>query len=187
MWAWPSAPIGQRYEVPLCQCVITVQIDSQPNVAVVACVSLGMSTALISFIVFLLFILKHLKVHIICVCVYLCVCFFQDVLVVNCSTEFMASNHVLATCRTAMRRQGVVGLNMAPCMRAFLERLPVMLQEQYAYEKVSLLCLKWRCFSTGVCAPDHGTVQIDGSLILLTGIRQSEGMSGSPQGQFADQ
>lgn len=25
---------------------------------------------------------------------------------------------------------------MAPCMRAFLERLPIMLQEQYAYEKV---------------------------------------------------
>ncbi|KAJ3593562.1 hypothetical protein NHX12_005896, partial [Muraenolepis orangiensis] len=59
----------------------------------------------------------------------------KDVLVVNCSPEFMASNHVLATCRSAMRRQGVVGLHMAPCMRAFLERLPVMLQEQYAYEK----------------------------------------------------
>lgn len=60
----------------------------------------------------------------------------QDVLVVNCSKEFMASHHVLATCRTALKKQGVVGLNMAPCMRAFLERLPVMLQEQYAYEKV---------------------------------------------------
>lgn len=57
-------------------------------------------------------------------------------LVVNCSKEFMASNHVLSTCRTALKKQGVVGLNMAPCMRAFLERLPVMLQEQYAYEKV---------------------------------------------------
>lgn len=60
----------------------------------------------------------------------------QDVLVVNCSTEFMAANHVLATCRTALKKQGVVGLNMAPCMRTFLERLPIMLQEQYAYEKV---------------------------------------------------
>lgn len=60
----------------------------------------------------------------------------QDVLVVNCSREFMVSNQVLATCRTALKKQGVVGLNMAPCMRAFLERLPAMLQEQYAYEKV---------------------------------------------------
>lgn len=60
----------------------------------------------------------------------------QDVLVVNSSAEFMATNHVLATCRTALKKQGVVGLNMAPCMRAFLERLPIMLQEQYSYEKV---------------------------------------------------
>lgn len=60
----------------------------------------------------------------------------QDVLVVSCSKDFMASNHVLATCRTALKKQGIVGLNAAPCMRAFLERLPIMLQEQYAYEKV---------------------------------------------------
>ncbi|XP_024118845.1 probable E3 ubiquitin-protein ligase HERC1 isoform X2 [Oryzias melastigma] len=59
----------------------------------------------------------------------------KDVLVVNCSKEFLANNHVLATCRTALKKQGVVGLNMAPCMKAFLERLPVMLQEQYVYEK----------------------------------------------------
>ncbi|CAK6980322.1 probable E3 ubiquitin-protein ligase HERC1 isoform X7 [Scomber scombrus] len=64
----------------------------------------------------------------------------KDVLVVNSSKEFMASNHVLATCRTALKKQGVVGLNMAPCMRAFLERLPVMLQEQYAYEKPHVVC-----------------------------------------------
>lgn len=64
----------------------------------------------------------------------------KDVLVVNCSNDFMSSNHVLATCRSALKKQGVVGLNMAPCMRAFLERLPVMLQEQYAYEKPHVVC-----------------------------------------------
>ncbi|XP_066503891.1 probable E3 ubiquitin-protein ligase HERC1 isoform X4 [Hoplias malabaricus] len=64
----------------------------------------------------------------------------KDVLVINCSTEFMTANHVLATCRTALKKQGVVGLNMAPCMRAFLERLPIMLQEQYAYEKPHVVC-----------------------------------------------
>lgn len=63
----------------------------------------------------------------------------QDVLVVNCTSEWISSNHVLATCRTALKQQGVLGLNMAPCMRAFLERLPVMLQEQYAYEKVGAM------------------------------------------------
>ncbi|XP_053490210.1 probable E3 ubiquitin-protein ligase HERC1 isoform X6 [Ictalurus furcatus] len=64
----------------------------------------------------------------------------KDVLVVNCSTEFMSANHVLATCRTALKKQGVVGLNMAPCIRTFLERLPIMLQEQYAYEKPHVVC-----------------------------------------------
>ncbi|XP_057693786.1 probable E3 ubiquitin-protein ligase HERC1 isoform X7 [Corythoichthys intestinalis] len=64
----------------------------------------------------------------------------KDVLVVNCSKEFIATNHVLATCRKALKKQGVVGLNMAPCMRAFLERLPLMLQEQYAYEKPHVVC-----------------------------------------------
>ncbi|XP_060031692.1 probable E3 ubiquitin-protein ligase HERC1 [Erinaceus europaeus] len=64
----------------------------------------------------------------------------KDVLVVNCTAEWAAANHVLATCRTALKQQGILGLNMAPCMRAFLERLPVMLQEQYAYEKPHVVC-----------------------------------------------
>ncbi|TUG88269.1 putative E3 ubiquitin-protein ligase HERC1 [Bagarius yarrelli] len=64
----------------------------------------------------------------------------KDVLVVNCSSEFMTANQVLATCRTALKKQGVVGLNTAPCMRTFLERLPIMLQEQYAYEKPHVVC-----------------------------------------------
>ncbi|KAM5242070.1 putative E3 ubiquitin-protein ligase HERC1 isoform 18-T27 [Hipposideros larvatus] len=64
----------------------------------------------------------------------------KDVLVVNCTPEWAAANHVLATCRTALKQQGVLGLNMAPCMRAFLERLPMMLQEQYAYEKPHVVC-----------------------------------------------
>uniref|UniRef100_A0A3Q2L5Y8 HECT-type E3 ubiquitin transferase n=1 Tax=Equus caballus TaxID=9796 RepID=A0A3Q2L5Y8_HORSE len=64
----------------------------------------------------------------------------KDVLVVNCTAEWASANHVLATCRTALKQQGVLGLNMAPCMRAFLERLPMMLQEQYAYEKPHVVC-----------------------------------------------
>nr|XP_033775643.1 probable E3 ubiquitin-protein ligase HERC1 isoform X2 [Geotrypetes seraphini] len=64
----------------------------------------------------------------------------KDVLVVNCTPEWISSNHVLATCRTALKQQGVLGLNMAPCMRTFLERLPIMLQEQYTYEKPHVVC-----------------------------------------------
>uniref|UniRef100_A0A8C6YER0 HECT-type E3 ubiquitin transferase n=1 Tax=Naja naja TaxID=35670 RepID=A0A8C6YER0_NAJNA len=64
----------------------------------------------------------------------------KDVLVVNCTSEWVSSNHVLATCRSALKQQGIFGLNMAPCMRAFLERLPIMLQEQYTYEKPYVVC-----------------------------------------------
>ncbi|XP_055453781.1 probable E3 ubiquitin-protein ligase HERC1 isoform X7 [Psammomys obesus] len=64
----------------------------------------------------------------------------KDVLVVNCTAEWASANHILATCRTALKQQGILGLNMAPCMRAFLERLPMMLQEQYAYEKPHVVC-----------------------------------------------
>ncbi|KAL7980305.1 hypothetical protein Chor_014634 [Crotalus horridus] len=64
----------------------------------------------------------------------------KDVLVVNCTSEWVSSNHVLATCRSALKQQGIFGLNTAPCMRAFLERLPIMLQEQYTYEKPYVVC-----------------------------------------------
>ncbi|KAG8440199.1 hypothetical protein GDO86_006116 [Hymenochirus boettgeri] len=64
----------------------------------------------------------------------------KDVLVVNFTPEWMSSNHILATCRTALRQQGIIGLNMAPCMQTFLERLPIMLQEQYVYEKPHVVC-----------------------------------------------
>ena len=103
----------------------------------------------------------------------MCVCFLQDVLVVNCSPEFMASNHVLATCRSAMRRQGVVGLHMAPCMRAFLERLPIMLQEQYAYEKVcSYSCCILLVFPNVICFLSCCTVQIGSSWSLPAAIHE---------------
>lgn len=48
---------------------------------------------------------------------------------VNCTAEWIAANHVLA-CRTALKQQGILGLNMAPCMRAFLEGGYRVLQER---------------------------------------------------------
>ncbi|XP_032830981.2 putative E3 ubiquitin-protein ligase HERC1 isoform X4 [Petromyzon marinus] len=60
----------------------------------------------------------------------------KDVLVVSCMADWVSKHQVLATCRTALRSQGIVGLSAAPCMRALLERLPIMLQEQYLHEKL---------------------------------------------------
>ncbi|XP_066566869.1 probable E3 ubiquitin-protein ligase HERC1 isoform X2 [Amia ocellicauda] len=59
----------------------------------------------------------------------------KDVLLIRCSSDWMSQNHILATCRMALRAQGIVGLNKTPCMAVFLERLPLLLQEQYSYEK----------------------------------------------------
>ncbi|XP_066501303.1 probable E3 ubiquitin-protein ligase HERC1 isoform X2 [Hoplias malabaricus] len=59
----------------------------------------------------------------------------KDVLLIRCSPEWISQNHVLASCRTVLRTQGILGLNRTPCMAVFLERLPALLQEQYNYEK----------------------------------------------------
>ncbi|XP_016106101.1 probable E3 ubiquitin-protein ligase HERC1 [Sinocyclocheilus grahami] len=59
----------------------------------------------------------------------------KDVLLIRCTPDWISQNHVLASCRSALRSQGILGLNRAPCMAVFLERLPTLLQEQYNYEK----------------------------------------------------
>jgi len=60
----------------------------------------------------------------------------QDVLVVYCPSDFYHKTKVLATARMALKQQGVAGLNQAPCLRALLTNLPVILREQHTYEKV---------------------------------------------------
>lgn len=60
----------------------------------------------------------------------------QDILLIRCSPDWISQNHVLASCRTVLRSQGIQGLSRAPCMAVFLERLPLLLQEQYNYERV---------------------------------------------------
>uniref|UniRef100_A0A6Q2XRL6 HECT-type E3 ubiquitin transferase n=1 Tax=Esox lucius TaxID=8010 RepID=A0A6Q2XRL6_ESOLU len=59
----------------------------------------------------------------------------KDVLLIRCTPDWISQNHVLASCRTILRAQGILGLNRAPCMAVFLERLPRLLQEQYSYER----------------------------------------------------
>ncbi|XP_029108431.1 probable E3 ubiquitin-protein ligase HERC1 isoform X2 [Scleropages formosus] len=59
----------------------------------------------------------------------------KDVLLIRCCPDWISQNHVLASCRMVLRTQGIVGLNRAPCMAVFLERLPSLLQEQFNYEK----------------------------------------------------
>uniref|UniRef100_UPI003AAEB7BA probable E3 ubiquitin-protein ligase HERC1 n=1 Tax=Centroberyx gerrardi TaxID=166262 RepID=UPI003AAEB7BA len=59
----------------------------------------------------------------------------KDVLLICCTPDWISQNHVLASCRMVLRSQSILGLNRAPCMAVFLERLPLLLQEQYNYER----------------------------------------------------
>ncbi|XP_049459513.1 probable E3 ubiquitin-protein ligase HERC1 isoform X5 [Epinephelus fuscoguttatus] len=59
----------------------------------------------------------------------------KDVLLICCTPDWMSQNHVLASCRMVLRSQNILGLNRAPCLAVFLERLPLLLQEQYSYER----------------------------------------------------
>ncbi|XP_037548156.1 probable E3 ubiquitin-protein ligase HERC1 [Nematolebias whitei] len=59
----------------------------------------------------------------------------KDVLLICCTPDWISQNHVLASCRMVLRNQNILGLNLAPCLAVFLERLPLLLQEQYSYER----------------------------------------------------
>ncbi|XP_029941533.1 probable E3 ubiquitin-protein ligase HERC1 [Salarias fasciatus] len=59
----------------------------------------------------------------------------KDVLLICCTPDWISQNHVLASCRMVLRSQNILGLNRAPCLAVFLERLPLLLQEQFSYER----------------------------------------------------
>ncbi|XP_075899766.1 putative E3 ubiquitin-protein ligase HERC1 isoform X1 [Nelusetta ayraudi] len=59
----------------------------------------------------------------------------KDVLLICCTQDWISQNHMLASCRMVLRSQNILGLNRAPCLAVFLERLPLLLQEQYNYER----------------------------------------------------
>ncbi|XP_043943342.1 probable E3 ubiquitin-protein ligase HERC1 [Protopterus annectens] len=64
----------------------------------------------------------------------------KDILLIHCSPEWISENQILASCRSALRTKGIIGLNKAPCLRVLLERLPQLLKEQYEYEKPYVSC-----------------------------------------------
>ena len=63
-------------------------------------------------------------------------CLLQELVIVHYPRELYAKNRVLAAARKALKSRGIVGLSSAPCLRALLQRLPQLLQDQYLYEKV---------------------------------------------------
>ncbi|XP_071450243.1 probable E3 ubiquitin-protein ligase HERC1 [Hetaerina americana] len=71
----------------------------------------------------------------------LAVCFSRskDVWLVQYTMQTLLENHVLAACRNSLLSHSVVGLHQASCLRTLLSSLPVIMQEQYQYEKSSVM------------------------------------------------
>lgn len=78
-------------------------------------------------------------------CSVMVVC--QDVLLICCTPEWISQNHLLASCRMVLRSQNILGLNRAPCLVVFLERLPLLLLEQCSYERVIVETILFKCTS----------------------------------------
>jgi len=66
-------------------------------------------------------------------------CLMQDIRIVQYGMAEMAQSRVLAGARASLLHQGVTGLHSAPCLRALLQALPTLLQDQYQYEKPLVL------------------------------------------------
>ena len=63
----------------------------------------------------------------------------QDVIVVKVTKDQADKLRLLSHCRTRLLENGITGLQHSLYLRAFLERLPTMLQDQYIYEEVSVI------------------------------------------------
>ncbi|CAH1796720.1 unnamed protein product [Owenia fusiformis] len=59
----------------------------------------------------------------------------KDVMVIHYSPDIYSRYKVLALCRKSLKLQGIVGLSQASCLKNLLHRLPLILMEQYLYEK----------------------------------------------------
>ncbi|XP_071965475.1 probable E3 ubiquitin-protein ligase HERC1 isoform X2 [Antedon mediterranea] len=64
----------------------------------------------------------------------------KDVILINYNQESYTKHHVYAASCMALLKQGIVGLHQAPCLAALIKMLPRILQEQYNYEKMYVVC-----------------------------------------------
>ncbi|KAJ8304108.1 hypothetical protein KUTeg_017691 [Tegillarca granosa] len=59
----------------------------------------------------------------------------KDVVIIHYLPELYNKHRGQAIARKSMKQQGIVGLSHAPCLQGLLLNLPMMLQDQYLYEK----------------------------------------------------
>ena len=65
-------------------------------------------------------------------------CVVQEAKVIFYSEDTMVQTLVLATARSALLSQGLNALHLMPTFKALLTYIPVMMSEQYEYEKIKV-------------------------------------------------
>ena len=60
----------------------------------------------------------------------------QEIGLLKLQFNHLLSHRVNTTCRHRLAQCGIVRLSDAPCLQAFIEKLPQILLEQHTYEKV---------------------------------------------------
>ncbi|XP_071845609.1 probable E3 ubiquitin-protein ligase HERC1 isoform X3 [Apostichopus japonicus] len=72
----------------------------------------------------------------------LVLCFKQsrELTLLNVTEDWYQKHRNFAVCRMSLAAQGIQSVKKAPCLSAFLEKLPKILQDQYNYEKPHVTC-----------------------------------------------
>ncbi|KAG8223097.1 hypothetical protein J437_LFUL002045 [Ladona fulva] len=63
----------------------------------------------------------------------------KDIHMIRFNKQTLLENNVLASCRVSLLNYSVTGLHHALCLKTLLSLLPTILQEQYQYEKSSVM------------------------------------------------
>lgn len=62
-------------------------------------------------------------------------CVWQDVNIINYTSNMCSKDRVLAACRNSLLSRGIVGLQSAPCLRTLLSALPTLVADQWRHER----------------------------------------------------
>nr|CAB3252556.1 probable E3 ubiquitin-protein ligase HERC1 [Phallusia mammillata] len=83
----------------------------------------------------------------------------KDITFLSVSDNWLIRNHLIAKARQTLLQRGLVHFDHLECFQVFLRHLPVMLRDQYEYEKVSVMSgdqLTFSEFLQSLCALSVG-------------------------------
>jgi E3 ubiquitin-protein ligase HERC1 len=59
----------------------------------------------------------------------------KEIILLKLQFQHLLCHHASTACRLRLAQCGIINISAAPCLKAFIERLPHALQQQYHYEK----------------------------------------------------